>query len=469
MTIADSINVFLQNSRQEVERINADCEERLEGCNARLQELDRQVREVKAVIEKVYADKDAQVDRVETMNAGALAYHNFLRDAGLLDAEKLASMSPISAPTPNESVEAEPRKIKLAAKATVEEEPELPEIKRPDFDLDEYDESFDVSGEDDDYEDADDVSDYVPASDVLEDADDEDEFECDEESEEDSDADDEDEFDDEEDSESKEVPSSPKLWPLLKNTVFTLDFETGGYKPVAIGTEEYADSGRCYVYGYGDYEQNGVETGEQYPWDIKEATDVDQVSDALKRRREFTFWLHGEAQKIEELSVAGNCRLGKPKWNATIDSDGLAFAAKNRPDMFDARTDWDKYEGMEKNKTKVFGVRRWYPGEDADFELIKTMFERKTFRLNVAEYMEESGQTLESFKLLWNKLSRMSAVPYCRFRLTRDPRPNEDPYRVESSYGKCRFDEIFIEMVATCDPEDDDTLKMNYELALQPR
>lgn len=507
MTIADSINVFLQNSRQEVEKINADCEKELESHNARLQELDRQVREVKASIEKVYAEKDSRLDRVETMNAGALAYHNFLRDAGLFDVEKLASLPTLSESSVNETVEREPCKVKIAAEAAVEEEPELPEIKRPDFDLDEYDESFDAF-DNDDGEDGDDFSDYVPASDVLDAADVEDEFDEEpeeefaadkEEAKDEDDYDENDEWGDEDredyeeddyewpdeaydkyagltpeqtekakkmDAEMSKYGDEPVLWPIRKNTEYFFDVDKYEYVPVMLGSPEAEEYGLFASYGYGNYEDDGVETGGGYSWDIKEPTPSSQVPDDLKRRREFVFYLHGEAQKTT-LRSDGACFLGKPKRLAAIERSELEFAAKNRPDMFDAYVDQRYATTGLVNRVKIFDRSNAYCGEEPDFELIKTMIERKCFRLNVEEYLSESGQSFESFKLMWDRLSRTSAVPFCRFVLNRKPRANEAPDRAESHYGKCRFEELYIEMLVTCDPEEDDTLKMNYELATQ--
>jgi hypothetical protein len=135
--------------------------------------------------------------------------------------------------------------------------------------------------------------------------------------------------------------------------------------------------------------------------------------------------------------------------------------------MFDAYVDQRYAVTGSANRVKIFGCAKGYYGEEPDFELIKTMIERKSFRLNVKEYMTETGQSFESFKLMWNRLSRTSLVPYCRFVLNRNPRTNEDPGSVDSNYGKCRFDELYIEMIVERDPEECDSLKMMYELATQ--
>ena len=499
MTIADAFNLFLQDSEKKVAEINAERQKKTEVYDAKLQELDRQIREIKQEIANIYAETENELGQIETMNAGALAYHNFLRDAGILNVEALANFS---AP-----VEPEAHKIKFAAKVeieTSEDEPAerpTPEIKNPDFDLDEYDESFAISGEDEDEdEDEEALSGYVAMDELVgkanlgdenEDLDDEDDYDGEEEND-NVDAADEDDYDEDEwddylpaeayskyygltpeqeekarkmDAERAKYGDGPVLWPLRKNTEYCFDPDKYEYVPVMLGSSEAEERG-IFSGGYGNYEDDGVETGEGYEWDIKEPTPASQVSDELKRRRKFVCWLHGEAQETT-LRSGGACFLGKPKRLSAIKHSELEFAAKNRPDMFDAYVDQRYAVTGSANRVKIFGCAKGYYGEEPDFELIKTMIEHKSFRLNVKEYMTETGQSFESFKLMWNRLSRTSLVPYCRFVLNRNPRTNEEPGSVDSNYGKCRFDEVYIEMIVERDPEECDSLKMMYELATQ--
>lgn len=431
MTYIDAISNFLREAENKKEESYAKKKEEIQELKSRIAELEERCK--------------AEDSDFQKMREGAVAYHNFLEEQGVFrNAQQTTDsfrqekgivadvveedLSPIDYPSKALPTE---KKVEVVLPTEIVDDKEH-KIIFPPFDIDAYDENPDeVVGEYE--EDQDIVTDgYVTIDEYNK-------TESDVQS-------------PERENDDYDRPSEPMLYPLKKNTVFEFDPDYGGYKEVGEGSPEWIEMHGYSECRYGNYENDGIPVGGNYPWDIKQPTPSRLVGEDIKRKREFHQHLHGQGVSTVLNSRSHN-EIVDVGWRPKVSRAIIENLAKQYPDMFKAETVYDKYDGFNKNMVTFFGQSAWYAGEESDFALIKKMFDSKCFRINVKDYIYKTKQSPESFNMAWSRLARTSAIPHCRFVLNCDE---------DGVFGNRYIKDIYVELQCVCDPNSEPSFKEIY-------